>query len=74
MKQNCKNCVYYRNIERWSYNGHGCDHIQLDGFACTVFSYDFQKIIWMDADPEAEVVCECFEYCKKVGAENENNA
>ena len=65
----CVDCVYYRDIEKWVYGAKGVEHINLKGFACTVFSEDCLKIIWMDGNPTAEITCECFEFCKKVGAE-----
>ena len=63
----CADCVYYRELEKWVYNERGCEHIKLDGFACTVFSDDFLKVIWMSGNPAKDITCECFEYCKRVG-------
>ena len=44
---NCKNCLHYRPIRRWTYNDEGVKHERPEGFACIAMAQLDEPVIHM---------------------------
>lgn len=62
--ENCANCKYFANLERWDYSKVGSGEewkSRYDGYACAVFAFDgsHEVVHMLGNDPE-QGMCEMF--------------
>ena len=60
MEEHCSNCRYCLRLTKYDYSGRGCEHTEMDGFACLAFASEGDAIWMVGLNPEKEL-CECWE-------------
>ena len=61
--ESCASCRHSHKIVMYDYSGTGCEHIQLNGYACTAFAPYLDgedEVIWMFKGTMVRG-CECYE-------------
>lgn len=69
----CQNCRYRLSLKRFDYTKGSCEHTEMDGFICTIFS-DEGVAVWMVGVEECEEQCECWERNVRHEAQNGEKA
>lgn len=59
MKECCKNCKLYKELETWTYSSDGVEHRTATGFACLAFCHEGIVVNLVGID-ENEGFCEEF--------------